>query len=57
MNDADLFDAAIEIPSAHSAIGCWDHVFDAAPGILALNKKIKQALDPANLLAPGRYGI
>lgn len=37
--------------------GAWDRIFETAPGLLGLNNRIKAALDPANILAPGRYGI
>lgn len=37
--------------------GAWDRIFETAPGLLDFNNRIKAALDPANILAPGRYGI
>lgn len=35
----------------------WPTVHAEAPELLALNNRIKAALDPAGMLAPGRYGI
>lgn len=35
----------------------WDKLYADAPELLWLNKSIKNAIDPANILAPGRYGI
>ncbi|MCB9757201.1 MAG: FAD-binding oxidoreductase [Candidatus Omnitrophica bacterium] len=34
-----------------------DKVLDPAPEFRALSKKIKQALDPNNVLSPGKYGV
>ena len=35
----------------------WDELFKDAPELQRLNGKLKTALDPDNILAPGRYGI
>lgn len=35
----------------------WPSIFDGAPETSGLNGRIKKALDPAGVLAPGRYGI
>lgn len=35
----------------------WGGLFADAPEIGRLNERIKRALDPANILAPGHYGI
>jgi len=40
-----------------AGLTAWERIFEAAPEILSLNNKIKSALDPDNILAPGRYGI
>ena len=40
-----------------AGLPAWGRVFEAAPEILSLNNQIKAALDPGNILAPGRYGI
>jgi len=35
----------------------WEHLYDDAPALRALNARIKDALDPDHVVAPGRYGI
>lgn len=35
----------------------WPRVFEQAPELLDVNNRIKAALDPDGILAPGRYGI
>ena len=40
-----------------AGLPAWERIFEAAPEILDLNNKIKAAVDPNNILAPGRYGI
>ena len=35
----------------------WDSLYQDAPMLKLLNHRIKAALDPQNMLAPGRYGI
>ena len=35
----------------------WPMVHVDSPELLALNKRIKSALDPSGVVAPGRYGI
>jgi len=40
-----------------AALSGWGRVFEASPELLNLNNRIKAALDPANVLAPGRYNI
>lgn len=35
----------------------WDQVHAGAPQLLALNRRLKDALDPLKVVAPGRYGI
>lgn len=38
-------------------LGGWGRVFENSPELLQLNNRLKAALDPDNVLAPGRYGI
>lgn len=52
---SDMRDARYQ--QYRAGLGAWDRVFESAPELLRLNNRIKQALDPANILAPGRYGI
>ena len=40
-----------------AGVASWEHIFDQARGFLSLNNTIKSALDPNNILAPGKYGI
>lgn len=40
-----------------AALCGWGRVFESSPELLNLNNRIKAALDPANVLAPGRYDI
>jgi 4-cresol dehydrogenase (hydroxylating) len=35
----------------------WDSVFKSTPDILAFHERIKDALDPHHIIAPGKYGI
>lgn len=35
----------------------WPRVFELSPELLDLNNQLKQAIDPDNILAPGRYGM
>ena len=35
----------------------WERLYVDAPALLALNHRIKAALDPGHVVAPGRYGI
>lgn len=35
----------------------WDAVHAGAPEVLRLNQRLKAALDPGGVVAPGRYGI
>ncbi len=35
----------------------WTRLFAQAPELAQLNNRIKVALDPANVLAPGHYGV
>ena len=35
----------------------WQHLYADAPDLLRLNQCLKLALDPLNVVAPGRYGI
>ena len=35
----------------------WPRVFELSPELLDLNNQLKEAIDPDNILAPGRYGI
>ena len=35
----------------------WTHLLAQAPELAQLNNRIKAALDPANVLAPGHYGV
>lgn len=38
-------------------LGGWQRVFEPSPELLDLNNQLKNAIDPDNILAPGRYGI
>jgi 4-cresol dehydrogenase (hydroxylating) len=40
-----------------AGVQSWDTLFESAPEFLALNNKLKNALDPRNIIAPGKYGI
>lgn len=40
-----------------AALCGWARLFENAPELQDLNNRIKTALDPRNVLAPGRYGI
>ena len=40
-----------------AGLGGWSRVFETAPELLTLHNRVKAALDPGNVLAPGRYGI
>lgn len=40
-----------------AGVQSWEHLFDQAPEYVDLNNKIKSAIDPENILAPGKYGI
>lgn len=40
-----------------AGVQSWPHLFDHAPEYRAVANKIKQALDPENILAPGKYGL
>lgn len=40
-----------------TGVQCWDMLFDEAPEFLALNNKLKAALDPNNILSPGKCRI
>jgi 4-cresol dehydrogenase (hydroxylating) len=40
-----------------AALCGWARVFEDAPELLELNNRLKSALDPDDILAPGRYGI
>jgi len=35
----------------------WPRLYDAAPALARLNARLKAAVDPAGVLAPGRYGV
>ncbi len=35
----------------------WPRLFATAPALAGLNERLKTALDPAGVLAPGRYGL
>lgn len=52
---SDMRDARYQ--QYRAGLRAWDRIFEAAPELLSLNNRIKRALDPANILAPGRYGI
>ncbi|HRV77130.1 MAG TPA: FAD-binding oxidoreductase [Thauera sp.] len=40
-----------------AGLAAWDTLHDDAPELKRLNDRIKAALDPANILAPGHYGV
>jgi 4-cresol dehydrogenase (hydroxylating) len=52
---SDMRDARYQ--QYRAGLESWDRLFEAAPELRELNNRIKGALDPANILAPGRYGI
>ncbi|MEI6335669.1 MAG: FAD-binding oxidoreductase [Methylococcaceae bacterium] len=59
----ELYDALLELmyknnyQQYRAGVQSWEHLFDHAPEYASLNEKIKKALDPENILAPGKYGI
>ncbi len=40
-----------------AGINGWKKLYQHCPELKRLNQKLKEALDPAGILAPGRYGI
>lgn len=46
-----------QLQQYRAGLQSWQTVFADAPELQRLNEKIKTALDPANILAPGHYGI
>ena len=60
---AALYDALLDDMQAagyqqyRAGLLAWDRLYAGAPALQALNQRIKIALDPANVVAPGRYGI
>ncbi len=40
-----------------ASLESWAHLFTQAPELARLNNRIKAAVDPANILAPGHYGV
>jgi len=60
---AALYDALVSDMRAagyqqyRAGLLAWEHLYDDAPALRALNERIKDALDPDNVVAPGRYGI
>lgn len=40
-----------------AGVGAWGEIHSGSPALRNLNLRIKRALDPRNILAPGRYGI
>lgn len=40
-----------------AGINGWDHLYRCNPQLKEIHQKIKAALDPKGILAPGRYGI
>ncbi len=40
-----------------AGFAAWDTLYDDAPELKRLNDRIKAALDPANILSPGHYGV
>ena len=40
-----------------AGFAAWDSLYDDAPELKRLNDRIKAALDPANILSPGHYGV
>jgi len=40
-----------------AGLASWPGLFAAAPGLARLNQRLKSALDPANVLSPGHYGV
>ncbi|EHR71955.1 FAD/FMN-dependent dehydrogenase [Burkholderiales bacterium JOSHI_001] len=52
---ADMTDSGYQ--QYRASMLAWDRVFENAPQALHLNNRIKSALDPNGVVAPGRYGI
>ncbi|MDS4013650.1 MAG: FAD-binding oxidoreductase [Candidatus Accumulibacter sp.] len=48
---------ARKLQQYRAGLQSWGELFSDAPEILRLNARLKAALDPANILAPGRYGV
>lgn len=40
-----------------AGVNGWKKLYQCCPELKELNEKLKKALDPGNVLAPGRYGI
>ena len=55
----ELYDDALA--SGYQQFRCsrlgWSSIFKGTPDILALNTKIKDAVDPNHVIAPGKFGI
>lgn len=58
-----LYAAILELSHAHgyqhfrAGINGWDKLYECNPGLKEVHQKIKAALDPTGIFAPGRYGI
>lgn len=58
-----LYTAILELSHDHgyqhfrAGINGWDRLYECNPALQDLNQKIKAALDPKGIFAPGRYGI
>jgi 4-cresol dehydrogenase (hydroxylating) len=62
-NSRVLYDELLADAGAHqfqqyrAGLLSWPHLYAGAPQLARLNNRIKAALDPKNILAPGHYGI
>lgn len=56
---SDILDLSHQHGYQHfrAGINGWKKLYQACPEIKAVNQKIKKALDPNGIFAPGRYGI
>jgi 4-cresol dehydrogenase (hydroxylating) len=48
---------AAQLQQYRAGLGSWRQVFEGTPTLRSLNERIKASVDPANILAPGRYGV
>jgi 4-cresol dehydrogenase (hydroxylating) len=55
----DLVETTIKLgyQQYRTSVMCMDRILDSAPEFHRLANTIKAAVDPQNILAPGRYGI
>lgn len=60
---AALYEAVLDLSHRmgyqhfRAGVNGWKKLYQACPELKVLNQKIKAALDPEGILAPGRYGI